>query len=178
MTKLYAMAMRRRSAFALCREYGIAPSAVALLLDLSEQQFLSAIYRDGFSLEEMQEGNGQLHAARKIMELLRKELETLSAIESETSSKARLDALALLARTIDKVSDLQERFDTARAQSASGLSPDELRAVLKRIDERIDELAHIRARELVEIQFKQTGNGSAHSGMGAQGQNNTTAADR
>lgn len=176
MTTLYAMAMRRRSAIALCREYCIPPREIAPLLGLSEQAFLSGIYRDGFTLDELRQGNGQLQAARKIMELLRKELETLSTIESEVPSKARLDALALLARTIDKVSDLQERFDTARAESSSGLSPDELRVVLRRIDERIDELAHIRAKELVEKQLKPTGDGGGQSGMDFTGTNNAATA--
>lgn len=112
------------------------------------------------------------------MELLRKELETLSAIQSETSSKARLDALALLARTIDKVSDLQDRFDAARASSSSGLSPDELRVVLKRIDERIEELAHIRAKELGNTQFKPAGDGGGQSGVGIHGQDDTTTAEK
>lgn len=177
MTALYAMAMRRRSAFELCREYCIPPREFAPLLGLSEQTFLSGIYRDGFSLDEVRQGNGQLRAARKIMELLRKELETLSTVESELSSKARLDTLALLARTIDKVSDLQERFDSARARSSSGLSPDELRVVLRRIDERIDELAHIRARELVEKQLKPTGDGGGQSGMDFSGPDNTATAE-
>ncbi|EJN01398.1 hypothetical protein [Phyllobacterium sp. YR531] len=173
-TTLFAMAMRRRGAFSLCREYGISPGEIAPLLGLTEQSFLAGLHRDGLSLKDMQ-GNGQLRAARKIMELLRKELETLSAIESETSSKARLDALALLARTIDKVSDLQDRFDTARARSSSGLSPEELRVVLKRIDERIEELAHIRARELGITQSEQAGDGSSRSGVGVHGADDTTA---
>ncbi len=176
MTAIYAMAMRRRSAFALCREYCIAPHEIAPLLGVNEQQFLNGIYRDGYSLDEIQQGNSQLRAARKIMELLRKELETLSSFENEIPSKARLDALALLARTIDKVSDLQERFDAARAQSASGLSPDEVAAVLKRIDERIDELANIRASELVETKFKHAGDTGGPSGMAFSGADNTTAA--
>ncbi len=175
MLPLLPMALRRRSAFALCREYGIAPGEVAPLLGINEQQFLSGIYRDGFSIEEVRQGNSQLRAARKIMELLRKELETLCSIEGELSSKARLDALALLARTIDKVSDLQEKFDTARARSSSGLSTDELRAVLKRIDERIDELANIRAKELVDAQFEQKGDGGDCSGMDSSRANNTVA---
>ncbi|MEP7456990.1 hypothetical protein [Phyllobacterium sp. SB3] len=178
MTTPFAMAMRRRSAFALCREYGIPPGEIAPLLGVSEQCFLGGIHRDGLSLQDMQQGNSQLRAARKIMELLRKELETLSAVESETSSKARLDALALLARTIDKVSDLQDRFDATRESSSSGLSPDELRVVLKRIDERIDELAHIRAQELGITQSKQAGDGGGQSGMGIHRQNDTTAAGK
>lgn len=175
MTPLLAMAMRRRSAYALCREYGIAPGEAAPLLGLTEKQFLSGIQRDGLSADELRRGNSQLRAARKIMRLLRRELETLAASENGISGKARLDALALLARTIDKVSDLQEKFDTARTQSSSGLTPDELRAALKRIDERINELANIRARELVGIQFKHTGDACGQSGVDVSGAAGTTA---
>jgi hypothetical protein len=175
MTPVFAMAMRRRSAYVLCREHGIAPCEAAPLLGLTEEQFLRAIRRDGLSVDDLRQGNSQLRTARKIMKLLRRELETLCAIENEISSKARLEALALLARTIDKVSDLQEKFDTARVRSSGSLPPDELRAVLKRIDERINELAQIRARELVGMQFEHKGEECGQSGMDVSGAADTTA---
>jgi DNA mismatch repair ATPase MutS len=171
MEKVYVMAARRRSAFALCREYGISVEEIAPVVGVSGPRFLKGLAMDGLSFRDMEQENRQLRAARKIMELLRQELETLSALEGELSSKAKLDALALLARTIDKVSDLQERFAEDRARSTSGLSADELRAVLKRIDERIDELAHSRARELVGNQSKQAGSSGNTSGMDVSGKN-------
>lgn len=64
MTAIYAMAMRRRSAFALCREYCIAPHEIAPLLGVNEQQFLNGIYRDGYSLDEIQQGNHATHLGR------------------------------------------------------------------------------------------------------------------
>ena len=36
----FAAAMRRRSAFALCREYGISAAEIAPLLGVDEQKFL------------------------------------------------------------------------------------------------------------------------------------------
>ena len=113
---------------------------------------------------------------QRIMELLRKELDTLSALEEETSSKVRLDALALLARTIERVSDLQERFASERARTAGGLTADELRAALKRIDERIDELADIRSRDLVRKELGRQGNAGGRTGVDVPGQDGAAAA--
>lgn len=175
MPNLFVSAMRRRSAFALCREYGISAGEVAPVLGVTEPQFLRALRRDGLSFSEMQQGTRQLRIAQRIMELLRKELDTLSAFEKDVSSKTRLDALAQLARTIERVSDLQERFAAERAHAVGGLNPDELRAVLKRIDERIDELAEIRARELVRKEFKQPGGGCSRTGVDNPGENGTAA---
>lgn len=165
----FAMAMRRRSAFALCREYGLSAGEIAPVLGVTEEHFYKGLVHDGLSFTDMRQENRQLRAARKIMELLRKELETLSALKDELSSKARLDVLALLARTIDKVSDLQDRFAADRARSASGLSADELRAVLKRVDERINKLAENRARELAKKQFEPAGVGGNISGVDGSG---------
>lgn len=92
----FAAAMRRRSAFALCREYGMSAAEIAPVLGLNEQQFLRALKRDGLSYSDMQQGNRQLRLAQRIMDLLRKELDTLSSLDEETSGKVRLDALALL----------------------------------------------------------------------------------
>ena len=172
----FAAAMRRRSAFALCREYGISAAEVVPLLGLTEGQFLRALKRDGLSYSDMQQGNRQLRLAQRIMDLLRKELDTLSSLDEGASGKARLDALALLARTIERVSDLQERFATARAQTVGSLSADELRAVLKRIDERIDELADSRARELVQEELQRKGIDSARTGMDLPGKDDTATA--
>ena len=169
MRPCFVMAMRRRSAFALCREYGIPAGEIATVMGLTQERFLKGLFRDGLSFSDMELENRQLRAARKIMDLLRKELETLSALQGDISSKARLDALALLARTIDKVSDLQDRFAANRARSTSGLSADELRAVLKRIDERINELAYKRARELGGKQFEPAGDGCSEAGMDVSG---------
>lgn len=178
MTSHFAIAMRRRSAFALCRDHGISAAEIVPVLGVDEQQFLRGLERDGLSLREMQQGNRQLRIAQRIMDLLRKELDTLSALEEETSSKTRLDALALLARTIERVSDLQERFAAERAQTVGGLSADELRAVLKRIDERIDELADIRARELVQKELERKGIAGPRTGVDVPGKDDAAAATR
>ncbi|ATU92357.1 hypothetical protein B5P45_22935 [Phyllobacterium zundukense] len=172
------MSMRRRSAFALCREHGLSAFEIAPVLGLNEQQFLRALERDGLSFSEMQQGSRQLRIAQRIMDLLRKELDTLSALEAETPSKVRLDALALLARTIERVSDLQDRFAAERAGTAGGLSAGELRAVLKRIDERIDELAECRARELVHEELERKGIAGGRAGVDVQGKDNAAIQER
>ncbi|MBB3238106.1 hypothetical protein [Phyllobacterium endophyticum] len=176
MTVQFVMAMRRRSAFALCREYGISAGEIATVMGLTKEQFLKGLFHDGLSFMDMQRDNRQLRDARKIMDLLRRELETLSRLEGDITSKARLDALALLARTIDKVTDLQDRFAAGRAKSSSALSADDLRAVLKRIDERIEELAQNRARELVDNESEPAGSGGGLSGMDLPGQGDATTA--
>jgi len=172
----FAAAMRRRSAFALCREYGISAAEIAPLLGVDEQKFLRGLKHDGLSYSDMQHGNSQLRLAQWIMDLLRKELETLSSLDEEVSVKARLDALALLARMIERVSDLQERLATDRAQTAGGLSADELRAVLKRIDERIDEPADSRARELVREELERKRVESSRAGMDLPGKDGAATA--
>ncbi|UXN60769.1 hypothetical protein [Phyllobacterium zundukense] len=172
----FAAAMRRRSAFALCREYGISAAEIVPLLGLTEGQFLRALNRDGLSYSDMQQGNRQLRLVQRIMDLLRKELDTLSSLDEGASGKVRLDALALLARTIERVSDLQERFATTRAQTVGSLSADELRAVLKKIDERIDELADIRARQLVRKELEQQGSAGGSGGVDVPGQDGPAAA--
>ncbi|CAN7545866.1 hypothetical protein LJR231_003942 [Phyllobacterium sp. LjRoot231] len=172
----FAAAMRRRSAFALCREYGVSAAEIVPLLGLTEDQFLRALRRDGLSYSDMQQGNRQLRLARRIMDLLKKELDTLSSLDKEASGKARLDALALLARTIERVSDLQERFREGQAQTIGSLTADELRAVLKLVDERIDELADSRARELVREEFQRKGIESARTGMDLPGKNDAATA--
>jgi hypothetical protein len=169
MTPVFASAMRRRSAFALCREYGISAAEIAPLLGADEQQFLRGLKHDGLSYSDMLQGNRQLRLAQRIMDLLKKELDTVSLLGDDASGKARLDALSLLARTIERVSDLLDRFREGQAQTAGSLNADELRAVLKRIDERIDKLADSRARELVQEEFERQGIRRGRQGVADQG---------
>ena len=170
--------MRRRSAVALCRDYGISSAEIAPLFGEDEAQFLRALKRNGLSGGEFEQKSRQLRLAEKIMNLLQKEVEALTALEEDSLSKTKLDTLALLARTIEKVGDLQERFAAVRLEAVGGLSTDELRNVLTRIDERIDELAEMRARELVQIQSQRTGVESGGPGMDDPGAQCTTAATR
>lgn len=170
-----AMAVRRRTAFTLCREHGIALSEMAIVLGISEESFLLGLQRSNLSADEFQRSSGDLRLIRSIMELMRCELERLATSANGPWSKARLDALAQMARTMDLLSDMQERFAAARPQAHGGLTTDELRAALTRIDERINELANIRARELVREKSEPTGAPCSQPGMDGAGANDAAA---
>ncbi|MGH7003660.1 MAG: hypothetical protein ACREIP_06905 [Alphaproteobacteria bacterium] len=149
-----------------------------MVLGVTERHFLQALRRDGLSFADVPQESRELRTVRAIMELLRRELETISALDGAVSAKARLDALALIARTIDQVTTLQDRFAAERARGAGGLSAGELRVVLKRIDERIDELADSRARELVRIQSQPAGSAGGAPGMDGAGKDGAAAAGK
>ena len=97
---LSPLAMRRRSAVALCRDYGISASEIAPLFGQDEQQFLRALERDRLSFGELGQKSRQLRLAERIMKVLQKEVEALASLGDEALNKTRLDALAQLARTI------------------------------------------------------------------------------
>lgn len=161
------MRLRRRSAYDLYCSHDITARRVALILGQSEETFRRGLAREGLPLEKAAR-DGPLQAAGRIMALLHDELSRLATISDGLSSKARLDALASLARTIDRVHDLKDRF-VEQARPAEGLAPEELRAALVRIDERIDDLANIRAEELVRRQSQPAADTAGGAGMAAEG---------
>jgi len=169
-------AERRRCAFELCQDRGISAAEMAPLFGLDEQQFLRALKRDGLSFDELEKKSRQLRLAERIMKVLQKEVEALTTLGDGALSKTKLEALAQLARTIERVGDLQEKFAVERLSVSVGLNADELRTVLTRIDERINELADMRARELVQQQSERKGIEGGVPGMDAPGEANPAAA--
>lgn len=138
----------RRHAYDLCRHYGISPDEMAPVFGIGRTEFEQFILDDGLTLQHLECRNSEFTLVRDLMELLRKELDQLQLGDETASAKTRLDALAQLARTMDRLSEMQQKR-TEQQQSIVMLGPEELREALVRIDERIHELALCRADELV-----------------------------
>ncbi|RZS88547.1 MULTISPECIES: hypothetical protein [Phyllobacterium] len=144
-------ALCRRHAYDLCRHYGISADAMAPVFGISRAEFEQRVRDDGLTLDDLQGGNSDVTLVRDLMALLHRELEQLQLGDETATAKTRLDALAQLARTMDRLSDMQEKR-VEQQRSMLMLSPDELREALVRIDGRIHELALCRADELVQRQ--------------------------
>lgn len=141
----------RRHSYDLCRHYGISTDEMAPVFGVSTAEFELLVIDDGRTLQYLECQNSELTLIRDLMELLRKELGQLQLGDETASAKTRLDALAQLARTMDRLSEMQQKR-TEQQRSIVMLGPDELREVLVRIDGRIHELALCRADQLVRQQ--------------------------
>ncbi len=138
----------RRHAYDLCRHYGISADEMAPVFGISKTALEQLVVDDGLTLQYLESQNSEFTLIRDLMELLRKELDQLQLGDETASAKTRLDALAQLARTMDRLSEMQQKR-TEQQRSIVMLGPDELREALVRIDGRIHELALCRADELV-----------------------------
>lgn len=168
-------ALCRRHAYDLCRHYGISADAMAPVFGIGRTEFEQRVLDDGLTLGDLQCQNGEVTLIRDLMALLRKELEQLQLGDETATAKTRLDALAQLARTMDRLSDMQEKR-VEQQRSMLMLSPQELRDVLVRIDGRIHELALCRADELVQQQSQPRADPGHCRGMDVSGPDEPAAA--
>src|SRR5262245_44286092 len=99
---------RRRIAFALCSKHGVALADMASVLGVNEKQLVSGLRRDGLAVDEVEQSCGDSRLIRRLMETLHGELDKLAAVTAAPWSKARVDALAQMARTMDKLGEMQD----------------------------------------------------------------------
>ncbi|MGH6763080.1 MAG: hypothetical protein ACRECW_16020 [Phyllobacterium sp.] len=152
----YSGAMRRRFAHALCEKYKIPPAEIAPVLGIQEKTLLGGdLKRLGLALTS-HETEGAPQPVDELMSLLLSELRAITRPDETVTQKMRLDALGSIARTLERLDEMRARGDLA-SKAALPLNPAEICAVMQRIDDRIMELAHVRAEELVG---KQSGSGA------------------
>lgn len=161
-------ALCRRHAYDLCRHYGISADAMAPVFGIGRTEFEQRVLDDGLTLAYLECQNTQMTLIHDLMALVRKELEQLQLGDETATAKTRLDALTQLARTMDRLSDLQEKR-VEQQRSVLMLSPEELREALVRIDGRIHELALCRADELVQRQSQPGADAVPDQRMGVPG---------
>ncbi|MBA8876694.1 hypothetical protein [Phyllobacterium myrsinacearum] len=124
---------------------------MAPVFGIGKTEFEQLVLDDGLTVESLECQNTEIALVRDLMDLLRRELEQMQLGDEAVPVKTRLDALAQLARTMDRLSDMQQKR-VEQQRSILMLSPEELREALVRIDGRIHELALCRADELVHRQ--------------------------
>ncbi|QND52390.1 hypothetical protein HB779_11090 [Phyllobacterium sp. 628] len=168
-------ALCRRHAYDLCRRYGISTGEMAPVFGIHHRKFEDFVLRDGLTLKYLECQNNELTIVRDIMELLMKELHRLQLNDETIPVKTRLDALAQLARTMDRVSEMQQRR-SEQQRSVTAFNSDELCKALVRIDERIQELARSRADDLVRRQIQSIDDRSISPGMGDERATESAAA--
>ena len=155
----YSGAMRRRFAHALCEKYAILPAEIAPVLGIQEKTFLADLKRLRLSLANRDDENAP-EPVDELMSLLLSELRAITRPDKSVTQKMRLDALGSIARTLERLDEMRARGDVA-SKAALPLNPAEICAVMQRIDDRIMELAHVRAEELVRKQSGSEACGSA-----------------
>lgn len=165
----------RRHAYDLCRQYGISTDEMAPVFGIGRTEFEQLVLDDRLTLQHLECQNTEIALVRDLMELLRRELEQMQLGDEVAPVKTRLDALAQLARTMDRLSDMQQKR-VEQQRSILMLSPEELRDALVRIDGRIHELALCRAAELVHRQSQPIADTSSDQRMDVSGTGEPAAA--
>ena len=96
--------------------------------------------------------------------------EEAEAKVAKADAKAAVDSMALIARTLEKVDDMQRRLADALARQAEEVFDDAAyRALLDDIDRKISERAAERARALMEEWAVSAAGGTGPPGVGGQG---------
>ncbi|WP_147272184.1 hypothetical protein [Phyllobacterium salinisoli] len=133
--------------YRLTSKYGVPHANIAFLLGMKEKNYLTRLRQLGIN------PNGdaaRLPGMEEILANIRAELMRLTE-GGKVPDKGAIDALVSLARALKAVIDL-ERESTARPVTDADpvpVKPEELREALARIDRRINELADLRAAEII-----------------------------
>lgn len=151
--------MKRRFAHALSQRYAIPPGEIAPVLGVQEATYLRDLKRLGLR-HDVENQPAELRPVDELMTLLLSELRTITRPDEATTPKMRLDALSSIARTLEKLDEMRARGDGGE-KAGPTLTADEMCAVMQRLEDRIGELADVRAEELVRNRAGSAAGGSA-----------------
>ncbi|PYE88380.1 hypothetical protein [Phyllobacterium leguminum] len=154
-------AARNHAGYRLTCKYSVPHADIAFLLGMKEKNYLTRLRRLGIDADV--NTTQRLPGLEEILARIRAELMRLTE-EGRVPDKGAVDALVSLARALKTVIEL-ERENIAPPVADTGpasVSPEELREALARIDRRIDELANLRAAEIIQRRL----DGSHNNGSG------------
>ncbi|GGB08911.1 hypothetical protein GCM10011491_41130 [Brucella endophytica] len=140
---------RTRAGYDVSRKYGVPHAEIATLLNIKEATYLCGLRRLGLDHDPAK--SGRLPDMEEILSRVRTELMRLTE-GGRVPDKGAVDALVSLAKALKTIIDLERENDTrpAEAAPAAEIRPGELREALALIDRRIDELATLRAAEIIK----------------------------
>jgi hypothetical protein len=155
---------RARAGYLITRKYGVPHSEIAFLLNITEKSYLQRLRRLGLDADAG--AREPLPDMEEILANIRAELMRLTE-GGKVPDKSAVDALVSLAKALKTVIDL-ERENEARPVADNGpapVKPKELREALALIDKRIDELANLRAAEMVKRRLDGQNSDSSSEGV-------------
>ncbi|WP_433849294.1 hypothetical protein [Brucella pseudogrignonensis] len=154
-----------RLAFRLQMKHDITKAEIVQLMGCSEKQYLH--WLKGVGLDE----NALIKPSvtENALQRLQAELNKLIDAE-ELPDKGKAEALMALAKAVKTVGELATEAETSEVNpEASFVCLDDVKETLIRIDRRIDELAEIRAWEILERGPDAKSDNSSGQRMAAQG---------
>ncbi|WP_420959896.1 hypothetical protein [Brucella sp. IR073] len=147
-------------------KYGVPHVEIAALLNIKESTYLRGLRRLGLDHDPGERAD-RLPDMEEILARIRTELMRLTE-GGKVPDKGAVDALVSLAKALKTIVDLERESDMRPAEAAPAeIKPAELREALALIDRRIDELATLRAAEIIHRGIDQgdadrAGEGMAH----------------
>jgi len=156
---------RARAGYHVTRRYGVPHADIAFLLNIEEKTYLRRLRQSGVDPNTAMRSD-RLPDIEEILANIRNELARLTE-GGKVPDKGAADALTALARALKTVIELA-RESTPRpvAEAApAAVSPEELSEALARIDRRIDELANLRAAEIVRRRLERPAGDGADTGV-------------
>ncbi|MGU3574750.1 hypothetical protein ACLBWZ_04420 [Brucellaceae bacterium C25G] len=158
-----------RAAWRLQRRYHIAPQEVAFVLGMTETNYNKRLLKLGLDNTQIENPFGLYGEAAGIMLKLQTELARL-ANDSGLPDKSSADALTALARTVKTVVELM-REGTSEPEAGKKIQNDllDIGSALDTIDRRINELANVRAAEILRCRTEYNADNSIEPGMVVSG---------
>jgi hypothetical protein len=157
---------RAHAGYRLHLRYGVPHADIAFLLKVKERSYLNRLNREGIDPHAAGRLDGLPVDIEEILANIRNELARLTE-GGKVPDKGAADALTALARALKTVIELA-RESTPRpvAEAApAAVSTEELSEALARIDRRIDELANLRAAEIVRRRLERPAGDGADTGV-------------
>ncbi|KXF78285.1 hypothetical protein ATN84_00315 [Paramesorhizobium deserti] len=160
---------RARAGYRVTRRYGVPHADIAFLLNIEEKTYLRRLRQSGLD-PDADESAGQLPDIEEILANIRGELVRLTE-GGRVPDKAAVDALVSLARALKTLIELTPEKARRPFAEAAGVAvtPEEISEALARIDRRIDELANLRADEIIRRRFERGDGAGADEGVVLRG---------
>lgn len=162
-------AAKLRAACRMQQRYNIASAEMAAVLGISEVIYRKRLLQLGFDISNMENPFGLYGEAAGIMVKLQTELARL-ANDSGMPDKSTADALTALARTVKTVVELmREGASEVDMATKTTENSGDIGAALHKIDRRINELAEVRAAEILRRRSECAAENSIEQGMVVSG---------
>lgn len=158
-------AAKLRAAYHMQQRYNIATADMVAVLGITEATYRKRLLKLGLDIGNAENLFGLDGEAAAIMVKLQTELARL-ANDSGLPDKSAADALTALARTVKTVVELKRE---GAAGGEAIMKPDDdltgISAALQKIDRRINELAEVRAAEILRSRSEYGAENSIEQGM-------------
>ncbi|PRD45793.1 hypothetical protein C5748_01170 [Phyllobacterium phragmitis] len=158
---------RACAGYRLHGKYGVPHAEIAFVLGVEERIYLNRLRRGGIDPDMTKRADDLPLDVEEILANIRNELVRLTE-GGKVPDKAAVDALGSLARALKAFIELarENTVQPAPAADPVAVKPEELRDALARIDRRINELADVRAAEIIQRRHEGQFEGQSGDGGG------------